>query len=84
VLILSCAELLVFVQEVDLGIVPDLGTLQRLPKIVGNDSVVREFCYTARPMNANEAHLLGLVRCVCLHWMCCDITHVYEGDVNNV
>jgi len=49
-------------QEVDLGIVPDLGSLQRLPKIVGNDSAVRELCYTARQMNAEEAHSLGLVR----------------------
>jgi len=49
-------------QEVDLGIVPDLGMLQRLPKIVGNDSVVRELCYTGRQMNADEAHSLGLVR----------------------
>lgn len=49
------------VKEVDLGIVPDLGMLQRLPKIVGNDSVVRELCYTGRQMNADEAHSLGLV-----------------------
>lgn len=49
------------IKEVDLGIVPDLGTLQRLPKIVGNDSIVRELCYTARQMNADEARSLGLV-----------------------
>ena len=57
-------------QEVDLGIVPDLGTLQRLPKIVGNDSVVRELCYTARQMNADEARSLGLVRFV---FTCCAV-----------
>ena len=57
-------------QEVDLGIVPDLGTLQRLPKIVGNDSIVRELCYTARQMNADEARSLGLVRFV---FTCCAI-----------
>jgi len=52
------------VQEVDLGIVADVGTLQRLPKIIGNDSLVRELCYTARQMNADEAHSVGLVRSV--------------------
>jgi len=45
-----------------MGIVPDLGSLQRLPRIVNNDSVVRELCYTARQMNAEEARSLGLVR----------------------
>lgn len=49
------------VKEVELGIVADLGTLQRLPKIVGNDSLVRELCYTARQMNASEASCVGLV-----------------------
>lgn len=49
------------VKEVDVGIVADVGTLQRLPKIVGNDSLVRELCYTARQMNADEAHSVGLV-----------------------
>ena len=44
-----------------MGIVADLGTLQRLPKIVGNDSVVRELCYTARQMSASEAYSVGLV-----------------------
>jgi len=53
-------------QEVELGIVPDVGTLQRLPKIVGNDSLVRELCYTARQMNADEARSVGLVRFACV------------------
>ena len=60
-------------QEIDVGIVADVGTLQRLPKIVGNDSVVRELCYTARRMNADEALSLGLVRFVliCSLLLCC-------------
>lgn len=49
------------VKELELGIVADVGVLQRLPKIVGNDSLVRELCYTARQMKADEAKELGLV-----------------------
>lgn len=49
------------VKEVDLAIVADVGTLQRFPKIVGNDSLVRELCYTARQMKADEAKSIGLV-----------------------
>lgn len=49
-------------QEVDIGIVADVGTLQRFPKIVGNDSLVRELCYTARQFKSAEALSMGLVR----------------------
>lgn len=49
------------VKEVDIGLAADIGTLQRFPKIVGNDSLVRELVYTARKFSAQEAHQLGLV-----------------------
>ena len=49
-------------QEVDVGVIADVGTLQRLPKIIGNDSIARELAYTARPMQAQEAKQIGLVR----------------------
>ena len=49
------------VKEVDVGLTADIGTLQRLPKIVGNDSLVRELAYTARKMRAPEALTVGLV-----------------------
>merc|ERR1711894_858417 len=49
------------VKEVDVGLAADVGTLQRLPKVVGNDSLVRELCYTARKMYAQEALQFGLV-----------------------
>jgi len=49
------------VKEVDVGIVADVGTLQRFPKIVGNDSLVRELCYTARQFKSSEALSMGLV-----------------------
>jgi len=49
------------VKEVDVGLAADVGTLQRLPRIVGGDSLVRELCYTARKMGADEAYRCGLV-----------------------
>ena len=47
------------VKEVDLAIVADIGTLQRLPKIVGH-GVATEMALTARVVGAEEARLLGL------------------------
>ena len=52
------------VKEVDLGLAADIGTLQRLPKIVGSQSLVRELCYTARKMGAEEAERCGFVSSV--------------------
>eukprot|EP01016_Furgasonia_blochmanni_P012299 TRINITY_DN1592_c0_g1_i2.p1 TRINITY_DN1592_c0_g1~~TRINITY_DN1592_c0_g1_i2.p1 ORF type:complete len:271 (-),score=70.13 TRINITY_DN1592_c0_g1_i2:179-991(-) len=49
------------VKEVDVGMVADLGTIQRFPLIVGNESLVRELAYTGRIMKADEAARLGLV-----------------------
>ncbi|XP_063543413.1 delta(3,5)-Delta(2,4)-dienoyl-CoA isomerase, mitochondrial [Cydia strobilella] len=49
------------VKEVDIGLAADVGTLQRLPKVIGNASIARELCYTARKMDAKEALALGLV-----------------------
>lgn len=33
----------------------DMGTLQRLPKIVGNDSLVREYAYSCAKIEPQEA-----------------------------
>ncbi|XP_062505185.1 delta(3,5)-Delta(2,4)-dienoyl-CoA isomerase, mitochondrial-like isoform X2 [Corticium candelabrum] len=49
------------IKEVDIGVLADVGTLQRLPKIVGNDSLVRELAYTARVFHSDEARGFGLV-----------------------
>ncbi len=43
------------IREVGIGMAADLGTLQRLPKIVGNDSIVRELAFTARNLPSTEA-----------------------------
>lgn len=50
-----------FPQEVDIGLASDIGTLARLPKLAGNQSLVHEFSYTARPFSAVEAEKMGLV-----------------------
>lgn len=48
------------VKEVDLAITADIGTLQRLPKIVGH-GVATELAITAREINGDEALRIGLV-----------------------
>ena len=51
------------VKEIDLGLVADVGTLQRLPKVIG-DGMAREMAYTGRPVGGAEAKEIGLVnRC---------------------
>jgi len=49
------------IKEVDLGLAADLGTLQRFPKIIGNDSLCRELVYTGRKFHAEEAKGMGFV-----------------------
>ncbi|SAM04172.1 hypothetical protein [Absidia glauca] len=49
------------VKEVDVGLAADVGTLQRLPKVIGSQSLVRELCYTGRNLLADEALQCGLV-----------------------
>eukprot|EP00980_Cylindrotheca_fusiformis_P028965 scaffold22680_cov107-Cylindrotheca_fusiformis.AAC.34 len=57
-----CAPGTVFsVREVKLGLAADIGTLQRLPKITGNDSRVRELCYTGELFDHKEALSIGFV-----------------------
>lgn len=49
------------VKEVDVGLCADVGTLQRLPKVIGNQSLVRDLCLTSRKCFAEEAKSCGLV-----------------------
>jgi enoyl-CoA hydratase len=50
------------IKEIDIGMVADVGTLQRLPKIVGSQGWVREVAYTGRRFEAAEAGEVGLVQ----------------------
>ena len=59
-----CARDAVFcVKEVDLAIVADIGTLQRLPALIGHGRAL-EMALTARPVRAEEARSVGLVTSV--------------------
>lgn len=39
----------------------DVGTLQRLPRVIGSASLVNELCFTARKIDSTEAKECGLV-----------------------
>jgi enoyl-CoA hydratase/carnithine racemase len=49
------------VREVRLGLAADVGTLQRLPKLVGHSSRIRELCLTGEDFTADEAFRIGFV-----------------------
>lgn len=69
-----CAQDAFFcIQEINLGIVADLGTLQRLPKTMP-DAIVREFAYTGRRLPANRAQEIGFVNAVFE-----DVATLHEG-----
>ncbi len=48
------------IQEINIGMVADVGTLQRLPKLIPL-AVVKELAYTGRRLNAQKALAYGLV-----------------------
>ena len=51
------------IQEINIGMAADVGTLQRLPHLMPA-GLVRELAYTGRPLSAEEAHAVGLVNSV--------------------
>ena len=48
------------VQEINIGLVADVGTLQRLPRLIP-EAVAREYAYSGRRLPAARAQALGLV-----------------------
>ena len=48
------------IQEINIGMTADVGTLQRMPKLVP-EGIVRELAYTGRRMSAEEAKSVGFV-----------------------
>ncbi|AJE15203.1 crotonase/enoyl-CoA hydratase family protein [Stutzerimonas balearica] len=48
------------IKEIDMGMAADVGTLQRLPRIIG-DGMMRELAYTGRTLDGAEAQAIGLV-----------------------
>ena len=56
-----CTKDAVFcIKETDLAIVADIGTLQRMPKLIGTQKTA-ELTYTARNFSGAEAEAMGLV-----------------------
>jgi enoyl-CoA hydratase len=64
---LACDSAVFGLPEIQLGVIPDLGSTQRLPRIVGS-GIAKELIITARRINAAEAFRLRLV------------DHVYPKD----
>lgn len=56
----ASADAFFVVQETNIGMTADVGTLQRLPKLIP-DGVARELVYTGRRMSAQRAAEVGLV-----------------------
>jgi len=54
------AEAFFSIREIDMGMTADVGTLQRLPRLIG-DGMMRELAYTGRRFPAEEARSLGFV-----------------------
>jgi enoyl-CoA hydratase len=57
---LASADAFFCIQEINIGMAADLGTLQRLPKLIP-EGVVHELAYTGRRLPAQRALALGLV-----------------------
>jgi enoyl-CoA hydratase/carnithine racemase len=51
------------IHEINIGMTADVGTLQRLPKLIP-EGVAREYAYTGRRLPAERARELGLVNAV--------------------
>jgi len=55
-----CVDASFSIKEIDVGMTADVGTLQRLPKLIG-EGMVRELAYTGRAVAGPEAKEIGLV-----------------------
>jgi enoyl-CoA hydratase len=59
----ATADAFFCIQEINIGMVADVGTLQRLPRLVPM-AVVKELAYTGRRLGAAKAEQYGLVNAV--------------------
>ena len=50
----ACKDTFFSIREIDIGMTADVGTLQRLPKLIP-DGVARELAYTGRKLSGDEA-----------------------------
>lgn len=58
---LASADSRLSVKEIDIGIMADIGSLQRLPYIVNNISKLNQFALTGQDFNAKDSKDIGLV-----------------------
>jgi enoyl-CoA hydratase len=56
----AAADAFFCIQEINIGMVADVGTLQRLPKLIP-EAMAKEYAYTGRRMPASKALVYGLV-----------------------
>jgi enoyl-CoA hydratase len=56
----ATADAFFCIQEINIGMVADVGTLQRLPKLIP-EAIVKEYAYTGRRLPAAKALAYGLV-----------------------
>ena len=56
----ATADAVFCIKEIDIGMTADVGTLQRLPKLIG-EGMVRELAYTGRHVSGTEAAAIQLV-----------------------
>lgn len=49
------------IKEIDVGLAPDLGTIQRIPKCIGNVSLFNEYLFSCNTFDAKVAKEMGLV-----------------------
>ena len=56
----ATADTFFCIQEINIGMVADVGTLQRLPKLIP-EAIVKELAYTGRRLPAQKAREYGLV-----------------------
>ncbi len=56
----ASADAFFCIQEINIGMVADVGTLQRLPKLIP-EAVAKEYAYTGRRLSAAKALAVGLV-----------------------
>ncbi|MFN3579204.1 MAG: crotonase/enoyl-CoA hydratase family protein [Pseudomonas sp.] len=69
------------IKEIDMGMAADVGTLQRLPHLIG-DGMMRELAYTGRAFYGQEAASLGLVnRCFDSHEQLLDGVMTLAGEI---
>jgi enoyl-CoA hydratase len=60
---IAAADAYFSIEEIHIGMAADVGTLQRLPKLIA-PAIAAELAYTGRRFDANEAKAMGLVSSV--------------------